>query len=334
MHVVHHLDTGCWRDFVENHPQGSVFHTPEMFQVFARTKGHQPTLWATVDNEGRVLALMLPVQISLFDGFLRHLTTRAVAYGGVLCADCSEGREGLALLLRSYAMQPQGNPLFTELRNLSDLSDVQPLFDRYGFALEGHLNYLIELDQSEQILWRKISKSAQQRVRSSRNKGVVVEEVTERARIAVAYRLLQAVYTRVQVPLTHISLFEAAYDLLAPQGMFKIFFARLDDHYIGVRVLLMHKGKIIDWYAGDDRAFSSYSPNEFLVWHTCQWGQAHGFHLFDFGGAGKADEAYGPREFKAKFGGTLVNYGRNTIVHAPLRLKLSHSGYQLMRRFF
>jgi hypothetical protein len=55
--------------------------------------------------------------------------------------------------------------------------------------------------------------------------------------------------------------------------------------------------------------------------------------VFDFGGGGRADEEYGVRDFKAKFGGELVNYGRNVCVHGPVRLALSRAGYRLTRRF-
>jgi serine/alanine adding enzyme len=61
MHVVHQLDEHLWREFVANHPQGQIFHTPEMFQVFARPEGHKPTLWAVVDDGSYPLALLLPV---------------------------------------------------------------------------------------------------------------------------------------------------------------------------------------------------------------------------------------------------------------------------------
>jgi lipid II:glycine glycyltransferase (peptidoglycan interpeptide bridge formation enzyme) len=115
--------------------------------------------------------------------------------------------------------------------------------------------------------------------------------------------------------------------------MFKVLLARVDEHYIGTCLFLIHKGRIIDWYAGSDRAFSSYCPGELLIWHALQWGKEHHFHLFDFGGAGKPDEDYGPRQFKAKFGGTLVNYGRNIYVHHPHLLRLSQWGYQVYRHF-
>ena len=56
--------------------------------------------------------------------------------------------------------------------------------------------------------------------------------------------------------------------------------------------------------------------------------------MYDFGGAGKPDEEYGVRDFKAKFGGELVCYGRNTCVHAPVLLQFSRFGYDILRRFF
>ena len=43
----------------------------------------------------------------------------------------------------------------------------------------------------------------------------------------------------------------------------------------------------------------------------------------DFGGAGKPDEPYGVRTFKAKYGGELVNYGRYVCVHSRGRLAIS-----------
>ena len=36
-----------------------------------------------------------------------------------------------------------------------------------------------------------------------------------------------------------------------------------------------------------------------------------------FGGAGKPDKPYGVRDYKLKFGGQLVNWGRFEKVHKP-----------------
>ena len=100
--IVRELPEQTWRCFVARHPLSTVFHTPEMFQVFSRTKGHKPELWAAT-NGGRVLAMLLPVQVTLMDGLMRYLTTRSIAYGSVLWEPTPEGEEALDRLLKLMA---------------------------------------------------------------------------------------------------------------------------------------------------------------------------------------------------------------------------------------
>jgi serine/alanine adding enzyme len=102
---------------------------------------------------------------------------------------------------------------------------------------------------------------------------------------------------------------------------------------VGCSAELIHKDTVYGWYGGSDRAFSRYIPNDLLVWHILEWGARNGYRVYDFGGAGAPDEDYGVRDFKAKFGGQLVNFGRSTHVHAPVRLRCSTVGYRFLRRF-
>ena len=330
--ITNTLDEQVWRGFIEAHPQANVFHTPEMFRVFSLAHGHRPTLWAATDKAGQPLALLLPVQVTLQGGLLRPWTTRSVVYGSLLASPGPEGAQAVELLLREYEHVSHGKLLFTELRNLSSHQDLQPVLNDCGYIYEDHLNYLVNLDQPEDALWRGMSKSCRQRMRLSLEKGTLVEEVTSLEQLQAAYRQLQNVYTRVRVPLAHFSLFQAAFEICGPQNMCKVFIARVGEQCIGACFNLAYHGRLIAWYSGSDRAYASYNPGELLKWRSFQWGQAHGCHTFDFGGAGKPNEPYGPREFKAKFGGELVNFGRNVCIHSPLRYRLSKSIFALARK--
>lgn len=93
--ITKYLDENFWREFVDRHPQGNIFHTPEMFQVFERARGHSPLLQAALDENNRVLALLLPVQVTLKNGTFRRLTTRSIAYGSVMCIRLA-GKNSLA----------------------------------------------------------------------------------------------------------------------------------------------------------------------------------------------------------------------------------------------
>lgn len=334
MQIVRELEPGAWRAFVAGNPCGNIFHTPEMVQVFDRAEGYQPDVWAAVGDDGEILALFLPVHNTVLDRpFLRQLTTRTVLYGSVLCAPTDAGRTALDGLLHAYNRQMGSRVLFTELRNLADMNGVQPVLAKNGFVYEGHLNFLIDLTQPKEALWKAIRSNAQRNVRKARKSGVELTEVVDAAGVAEAVAILQQVYKRIQVPLPDDSLFQAAFEILYPQEMMRIVLAQVEGEAIGALSLLIHNGVMLYWYTGTLREFSSHRANDLLVWHALALGHELGCHTFDFGGGGKPDEAYGVRDFKAKFGGRLVNYGRNVHVHAPLRLRASEAGYRLLRRF-
>lgn len=331
--IVRSLPEDVWRGFVAGNRAANIFHTPEMFRVFARTAGYRPGLWAAVDGEGRPLALLAPVAIAVLGGPLRRLTSRAVAYGSVLAGQGPEGSEALGPLLAAYRQDMGGRVLFTELRNLSDTMAWRPALEAGGFAYEEHLNFLIDLARPPEAIWAGIRSNARRNIQKAQREGVIIEEATEPVQVDVAYVLLHDVYRRLQVPLADESLFRAVFDVLQPAGMFKIMLARVEGKDIGVMTLLLHKDTIIYWYTGVDKAYSAYRANDLLVWHALEWGSRNGYRTFDFGGAGKPDEEYGVRDFKAKFGGELVSYGRYKCVHSPRLLRLSETGYGVLRRF-
>ncbi|MEM5773447.1 MAG: GNAT family N-acetyltransferase [Anaerolineaceae bacterium] len=330
--IVNRLDENEWRAFVEGHPQGNIFHTPEMHQVFARAKGCTPTLWAAVRPNGRPAALLLPVRVTLFPRPLRSFSTRALVYGGVLHDDSSAGVEALRLLLREYNRAARG-VLFTEMRNLTSLNPIQPTLQTAGFQYEEQLNYLIHLDRPGDELLQSIGKRTRHRIRRAmKRREVVIAEIVDRSELALFYNLVSLSYEAARVPLADRSMFEAAFDVLRPKGMVKYLLAWVGDQCVAASAELLYKDVIFGWYSGVKREFSAYAPNEILMWHLLEWGAKHGYRVYDFGGAGRSDQPYGVRDFKAKFGGELVSYGRNIKIHSPANLFISKAAYQIYRR--
>ncbi len=330
--IVNSLDEKIWRDFVDQHPEGNIFHTPEIFQVFERTKGCQPKLWAAVDDPGHLLALLLPVQVTLINGLLHRLTTRNIAYGSVLYTLDPAGEEALAALMQTYAQEAGHEALFTELRHLTVSNPIKSLLHQCGFKYEDYLDYIIDVNRPIEDIWSAISKNGRKAIRKFRNKDVVVSEVNDRSYLPVFYNLLQQTYKRAGVPLADISLFEAVYDVLVPKGMAKMLLARVKDDYVAASLEAPYKDVIYSWYSGYDREARTFYPNDGLVWYILEWGAKNGYRCYDFGGAGLAGESYTVRDFKAKYGGRLVNFGRHICVHAPFSLAMSRVGYQFYRQ--
>lgn len=331
--IVQSLPEDQWRAYVDQHPSGSIYHTPEMYAVFQRSLGYHPELWAALE-QGRIMALMTPVQVCISNSPLRYLTSRSILYGGVLCEDTPAGQAALAELLHAYQRATARKALFTEIRNLVYTETLQPILHQAGFRFEDHLNYWINLDRPATEIFENIGHRTRKNIRRGlRRNEVTIETVSRRDQIPVCYQLTQRVFQNVRVPLADISLFYAAFDLLYPKEMIHFTLAIIEGQPAAVSVELGYRQVLIGWFSGLDRNFSAYLPNELLMWHKLEWGSKQGYRLYDFGGAGKPDEKYGVRDFKAKFGGELVNLGRNTWVPYPPLLTLSKLGYSILRRF-
>ncbi len=332
MEILNKLDENLWRAFVDQHPHGNIFHTPEMFAVFARPRGYRPELWAAVEG-GEILALHLPVIITLAGGPLALLTSRAVDFGGVLVEESDRGRVALAELLKAYDRQVRGRYLFTELRHAADVTRLREPLDQCDYHYEEHDNFLIDLTREPDDLLASFSSVRRRHIRQAeRSDDLEVVVLTERSRLDEFYQLLKKTYRWARVPLADVSMFAAAFDLLVPKGMARLVMTRTGGQASSAMIALTYKGTILNWYNGTDRAFRPPIANEYLFWQTFLWGAQNGFTTMDLGGAGKPGEKYGVRDFKAKFNGRLVSFGRSTRVHAPIRLKMSQAAYESMRK--
>jgi hypothetical protein len=336
MQVVQSLDEKKWRRFINDHQESNVFHTPELFRVFARTKNHIPELWAALDYRGNVLVLFLPVNVTLFRK-LRVLTTRAVVYGSVLLNQGSLGLEALTLLLNTYKRNVGKSLVFTELRNLSDLMEAQPVLQECGFEFADELNYKFRLERDVDSVLQRIGRATRKHIRRGLRQGLVeISDVKDCAELEEWYGLLEKIYSRARVPLADRSLFEAAYDVLVPRKMAKFLVGRVNEKLVVCSLILLYKDQIFVWYGGVDRSYGKYNPSELMIWHEMKWGAENGYRVFDFGLAGNPNVEYGVRDFKAKFKGKEVCYGRNTHIHLPgvfRMIRLGYEGYRTVLRF-
>jgi lipid II:glycine glycyltransferase (peptidoglycan interpeptide bridge formation enzyme) len=212
------------------------------------------------------------------------------------------------------------------------MEDAEPILEKCGFSYEPHLNYLIDLNRPSEEIFEGIGRRTRKNIRHGLNRGDVrIREVREHGEVATCYELLRQTYRAARVPMFDISLFEAALDVLSPRKMIRFTLAEVGGAAAATSIELVYKDVVYGWYGGIDRKYRKYMAGELLMWHILQWGAESGYHVYDFGGAGKPEGEYGVRDFKAKFGGELVCYGRNMYVHAPRALWLSRKGYEMVR---
>lgn len=321
-----------WKRFLELSPHSTIFHTPEIYHVFSNTRNHHPLVYA-IENNDEILAMLNPVLITLEPGLLHALTTRAIHYGGPAYLENEKSMQALQILLDFYSKKMKSLALFTDFRNLTDPASILPILEHQGFIKEPHINYWIHLDQPLDKIWQQFSKSARRNVRQAEKKSVVYEELSDVMNIPDFYRILECTFTMKKTPLVDISFFQKAFEQLRPAGYVKFFRARAENQYFASFLILIYKKTIYLFYSADNFEMRNFYPTDGFIWHILQWGHHQGYQLFDFGWAGRSDQPYGVRQFKEKFGGDLIAFGRHQLIHKPALLKMSKLGYNAWQIF-
>lgn len=323
--VVRELDHERWSEFVQHHPQGNVFQSPHMYQVWLHTRHNTPFLLAAVDSDGRIKGVLQGVVQKEYSGLLGALTARAIVWGGPLVED--DDARVTELLLLEYDRFVAKRAIYSQFRNLWPMDGVRQSLENLGFQYEDHLDIHVDLAKSEEQLWKEVNSKRRNEIRRASKEGTVVEELTRKEQVREAYAILRDVYRRARLPIHHWSLFETAFDVMGPQGMVRFFGAFFEGQLIGTIVVFCFNGTVYDWYAGSRRDFYHKYPNDLLPWHVFLWAKEAGFTRFDFGGAGKPGKPYGVRDYKKKFGGELKDFGRFEKVHKRLLMRVGTLGF-------
>ncbi len=311
--TVGEIDRQKWSSFVEGHPQGNFFHTPDYVDLHREVKGYTPYVVAAFDSREQLVGLLVAIRSSVYNGIGRYVTSRAIVVGGPLIDD--QHPEVAEMLLNCYCKTMKYRAIYTQFRNQFDTSKWQVAFQHVNARFEEHLDILIELQKSEETLWQEMHPKRRNKIRQAQKQQVEVRELITTEEREQSWHILRNVYRREKLPLAKKVFFDHAFDTLIPKGYLKVYGAFHHQQLIGTRYVLSYKTQIFDWYAGSDQKFSSLRPNDLLPWEVFLRSKAEGFTRFDFGGAGKPNVPYGVRDYKLRFGGTLVNFGRYEIIH-------------------
>lgn len=319
-----------WSDFVYSHPDGNIFQTPLMYNVYSHSKHHEPVLIISRNSCDDINGVLLAVIVKEGSRFTEWLTRRAIIYGGPLV----KNNDPIILnyLISSYLEKVEKRAIYSQIRNMKNWENLAFNFLNCSFIYVDHLDIIHDLKQSESNIWNNFEHSKRKNINNATRKGIVIKRVNLNQDIHLVYNILLEVYKRAKLPIFNIDFLTLMHQYL--QDHLICLGAYLNDKLIGVRLVLCYKKLIYDWYAGSLEDYLSFRPNDILPWEVMKWGKLSGFELFDFGGAGKPNIPYGVREYKMKFGGQLVNYGRFEKIHRPLLMKTGKLGFTIYKNLY
>ena len=326
---INDIDIRQWELLLENSSTRSFFQTKDCYDLYAANKAFMTPFFTAVEDEGLLKGVIVGYIQADGGAVKRFLSRRAIINSGPLLAD-DISDEALSMLLTHCKKMLQGKAIYVESRNFEDYSGHKEIFQQCGYHYVPHLNFHIDT-ASEEVVNANLGKSRKRDIRTSFRDGAEIVENPTINDVHEFYDILNDLYAnKVKTPLYPLSFFEH----LFKQSYSKFLLVRLNGKIVGGTVCVMLPGyAVYEWFAcGEDGVYKNIYPSTVATYAGIQYAAKNGYRHFDMMGAGKPDEGYGVREFKAKFGGQLVEHGRFLSVISPLLYEIGKMGVKIMKK--
>ena len=326
------IDKQKWQQLIDRSATATWFQTDEAYQFYASVSEMIPFATA-VENNGKLRAVCVGYTTKETSTIKQYLTCRAIIIGGPLLADDATDEEVAALIeavTNTSRLSPfASRPIYIETRNFNDYSRWKTVFEANGFAYQPHLNFHVDCTQENMLA--TMSESKRRQIKKAIKSGVAIVEAQSQEDVRTYYDILKDLYkNKVKTPLFPLDFFLRFYE----NGFGKYLLVKYEDKIIGGIMCPILKGRTIyEWFVcGMDEQYKNQYPSVMATYAAIEYAQQNGLSRFDFMGAGKPDEAYGVRDFKARFGGEMVEHGRCLYVRKPLLYNIGKLGVKLLKK--
>ena len=319
-----------WQARVEQSPYATWFQTKEAYEFYAANPEEMTPFAVGIEENGHLAGVIVGYTTQEKNPIKQLLTCRSIIIGGPLL-DEHISDEALSALLGAVAPASRlMKPIYIETRNFHDYSKWKSIFEANGFTYQPHLNFHVDTSSLE-LVESRLGKNRKRDIKTSLRDGATIIEHPTIEQVRTYYALLKHLYTtKIKTPLFSWDFFEKLH--AHPNGRFIL--VELNGEIIGGTVCVELPNRCLyEWFvSGRDGEWKSIFPSSLATYAGIRYAAEHGCSRFDMMGAGKPDEAYGVRDFKARFGGEQVEHGRFLCIRKPLLYKLGKLGVKILKK--
>jgi len=323
-----------WNSFLERN-NGSFFQSPDLISIYKGCRNYKPLILFAENSKKEIAGLLFALIIS--ERIHRVPYQRILIQGGPVISSADPQREEiLNILLDGLKKLIPRETIFLEIRNLHIWGNDTKIFEKKGFVWHDHLNDILSV-QREKEVFSKIKPSKQRQFRRGIENGAIVRPAENMTEVMELYTMLHDLYkTTVKKPLPPFLVFKNFYQKLQQEGKGVILVVKHQDKVIGGMVCpFSGDHTVYEWYICSlKEEYRQLYPGVLATWAGIDFAMKGKFKTFDFMGIGRPNEPYGVRDFKTRFGGEIVNFGRWQYINNKPLYNLSLLGYKFLKRFF
>lgn len=281
-----------WDQFVESHPEGSIFHHSTWKRVLQESFGYVPFYVAMENpNDGRVEGILPFMRVKSQLTGTRLVSLPFTSYCTRLFPE--------AMLEKAviFAYENYPDTAYLELKLFNYLEKKPELLE----IQSEYVTHILNLDARLEDLYKSFhNTSICQRIRKGNKSGIRFKMADNEEGLKAFFRLHAKVRKRHGLPPHPYKFFLNMLKILAPRNIMCIPLIEYGGTIVAGAIVLKFKDTFHFEYSAFDRQYAHISPNQFMIWEIIKLAQAEGARHFDFGRSAPDNKSL--IEFKKRWG--------------------------------
>jgi len=312
------LQDARWQDFVDRHPQGSVFHGLGWLEALSRTYGYEPVVYSTNPPSGELTNGDVLCRVNSWLTGRRLVSLPFTDHCEPLVQDVDDRMS----LFRALAAEVDGDSSRSRLKYV----EIRPLCanawdDPAAEKSDSFAFHVLDLRPALDDIYGRIHKSTHQRkIHRAERESLSYDAGSSEVLLARFYRLLLLTRRRHQLPPQPIQWFRNLIACMGDQLTIRI--ASKDGEPVAGILTLSYRDTMIYKYGCSDARHHSLGGVPFVLWKAVQEAKALGMERLDLGRSDRDND--GLITFKDRWGAerselTYLRYSRSRAAQTTHR---------------
>jgi lipid II:glycine glycyltransferase (peptidoglycan interpeptide bridge formation enzyme) len=301
MVINEEINVQDWSNLLRKSEHASYFQSPNGYHLLKSfDQWSVEAIGCKVDGE---LVAVLVFVIQKEQGIKSYFSRRCIVFSGPVFVD----NNALKCVLDELDKRTKGC-VYLEMRNGEMAKLHSAVYRELGWKYVPWLNFIVDTTNAESMN-KRISESRRRQLKKAEKNGVIISCPSNIEEVKMFYSILEDLYiNKIKKPLPGYELFELFYQ----SDCRNYVLVYKEDKIIGgiLCPFLEGVGSYEFYIAGLDQEYKDCYPSAMATYGAMKQANEMGLKFFDFMGGGSPDEGYGVREFKSRFGGEQVEWGR------------------------
>lgn len=269
VHALDHRRRIDWQTFVNDHPDGTLFHGLAWKRAVERTFGHRSRYFIAY-RSGDVVGVLPAFEVRSVVAGRLLVSVPYGTYGGILANDpaiCG----ALFEELKSVGIQIGARSI--ELRSIK--SSVPELETQCT-----HVTFRKPLPTVAEDVWDVFPRKARAAARRASQRYQLTTEFTDE-NLPEVWRLYARSMRRLASPNYPFRFFEALVGATPDEHVVQL--VRWRGRPVAGLLTLLDRKTVMPYFAGLDERLEIYGLNHYLYMQSMRWGIENGYRIYDFG---------------------------------------------------